>query len=136
MSQYSSGVRVLFVDDDPTQLELIELSLGRMNKGFRFESANSAERAQELISDQPFDCIVSNYYMPYMNGVDFCEKLRAEGCGTPFILFTCQDDNKVFERALNVGVDDYLEKGPSLTVNTVLAEKIISVVSKRRSEFV
>jgi CheY-like chemotaxis protein len=105
-----------------------------MDNSFIFEKANSVEKAQELIHSQPFDCIVSNYFMPRVNGVDFCEKLRAEGCDTPFILFTVQDDKKVLERALSFGVDDYLEKGPSLEINAVLAEKIKSLVSRHRSE--
>jgi CheY-like chemotaxis protein len=64
MIQPGSNLHVLLVEDDPSQLELIKLSLGSMDKSFIFETAYSAEKAQELIHSHPFDCIVSNYFMP------------------------------------------------------------------------
>ncbi len=133
MNQPTSKIRVLLVDDDPSQLELIDTAIGSVDNSFTFETANSADRALELIHKQPFDCIVSNYIMPRMNGLEFCEKLRAERCETPFILFTCHDDQKVVERAFAVGVDHFLGKEPNLAIYSELAQQVKSLVMRRRT---
>ncbi len=134
MSQHPLNLRVLLVDDDDTHLELSEMALRRIDASFIFNTAGSAEKALELIHGQTFDCIVSNYTMYRMNGVEFCERLRGEGCDTPFILFTCRDDEKMVERAFKAGVDSYLEKGPSLDVYIVLVQRIMNLVSTHRVE--
>ena len=101
-----------------------------IDHSFIFESADSAEKALELIRSQSFDCIVSNFFLPRMNGLEFCVKLRGEGYHTPFILFHVLDEKKVIEKAYTFGVNDYLEKQPSLNNYTVLAQKIKSLVLK------
>jgi CheY-like chemotaxis protein len=133
MIQPSSNIRALLVDDDPDQLELIDMAIGNMDKSLIVESVSSSEKALELIHSQPFDCIISDYIMPVMNGLELCEKLRAEGCNTPFILFTCQDDEKVVDRAYKVGVD-YLQKEPSLTTYNILSQLVRNLVLKGRAE--
>jgi CheY-like chemotaxis protein len=133
MIQPGSKIRVLLVDHDITQLEMIEIALGRTEKAFIFATANSAAEALELIHIQPFDCIISDYVMPIMNGVEFCEKLRAEGYYTPFILFTYRDDVKMIEKAFKSGIDSYLEKLPSLDIYSVLAQRVKDLVSTYRA---
>ena len=82
-----NALRVLLVDDDPNQLEIINLSMGGEDQSFHLETARSADKALELLKEKQFDCIVSDYQMPRMNGVEFCEKLRGEGYEDSFILF-------------------------------------------------
>jgi CheY-like chemotaxis protein len=134
MIQSSPKTRVLLVDNDPSQLELIGLSIGSMDKSFTFETATSAEKALELIYSRTFDCIVSDYMIPWMNGLELYEKLRFEGYATPFILFTLVDDEKVAKKALAAGVDVYLGKEPNLDIFSVLAQHIKSLVSSHRAQ--
>jgi CheY-like chemotaxis protein len=61
MSQKSAETRLLLVDDDATQLQLLDISLERIDESFTFEQTSSCEKALEIISRWPFDCIVSNY---------------------------------------------------------------------------
>jgi CheY-like chemotaxis protein len=133
--QPDSKIRVMLVDNEATQLELIEISLGRTEKSFIFKTAKSATEALELMRahSQSFDCIISDYVMPIMNGVELCEKLRAEGCCLPFILFTLRDDIKMIERAFESGVDSYLEKLPSLDIYSVLAQSVKNLGSTYRA---
>jgi len=134
MIQPSPKIRVLLVDNDPGQLELIDLSIGSMDKSFIFEMATSAAKALELIHGQTFDCIVSDVLIPWMNGLELCEKLRLEGYDTPFIIFTFVDDEKLIRRALTVGVDAYVGKEPNLAIYSVLAEKIRNLVLRHRAK--
>jgi len=131
MIQPSSEIRVLLVDDESSQLEIIKTYLKGHNKDLHFESTDSAVKALELARGQHFDCVVSDYVMPYMNGVELCVKLRGEGCEAPFILFTSQDDEKMIRDAFVARVDDYLGKAPNLAVLDILDQRIRGLVSKR-----
>ncbi|MGD0805680.1 MAG: response regulator [Candidatus Bathyarchaeia archaeon] len=136
MIQPSPNIRVLLVDDDPCQLELIETAIRGIDKSLIFEKANSGEKALELVHGKHFDCLVSNYIMPRMSGLELFEKLRAEGYYIPFILFTALDDESMAKSARQIGVDDIIEKEPSLTVYNVLAQRIVSLVSTKMHPFV
>jgi CheY-like chemotaxis protein len=131
MIQLSPNIRVLLVDDDPCQLELIETAIRGIDKSLIFERTCSGEKALELIHDQHFDCLVSNYVMPRMSGIELFMKLRAEGYDLPFIIFTALDDEGVAKRARQIGVDEFIEKGPSITVYNALAQRIVSLVSAK-----
>ena len=132
MIQSSPKIRVLLVDDDPCQLELMETAIRGIDKSLIFERTCSGERALELVHGQRFDCFVSNYVMPRMSGVELFMKLRADGYDVPFIIFSGLDDGKVAKAARQMGVDDFIEKGPSLTVYSVLAKRIVSLVSAKK----
>jgi DNA-binding NtrC family response regulator len=123
-------IRLLLVDDDPSQLELSSLALKMNNDSFVIESTETVEKALKLINSQRFDCIVCNYVMPRMNGVELYKMIRGGGITTPFILHTGQDSESVIREAHTVGVDDYHEKCSELTNYKTLAQKIITLVSK------
>lgn len=127
-----TALRVLLVDDDPNQLEIINFSMGGEDQSLHLETAISADKALELLKEKKFDCVVSDYQMPRMNGVEFCEKLRGEGYEDSFVLFTCHDEDEVEERALKVGADDCLVKGENLSSISVLGKRIKDIVSRRR----
>jgi len=69
----------------------------------------SPEEALEVLKEESFDCIVSDYSMPGMNGVEFAnEAIRRKKI--PFIIYTGKGSDEVAEEAFATGVDDYLRK--------------------------
>lgn len=132
----SDRIRLLLIDDEPDQLELMGISFERKGYPVIIEAADSPERALTLIRSRPFDCIVCNYTMPRLNGLQLCEMLRSEGVKTPFVLFTSQDDARVVGRALLVGVDDYIMKAPDIGVYDLLMQRIQRLVTQRRVEYI
>jgi PAS domain S-box-containing protein len=127
-------LRVLLVDDEPDQIEMVKFGLWNNNRGIESVTATSVSQALELLRSGGFDCIVSDYLMPGMNGLEFCARLRGEGVDTPFILFTGQGSEEIAEKAFSVGVDDYLRKENTLAVYTVLAKNIRGLVDRYRIE--
>ncbi|WGI18009.1 PAS domain S-box protein [Methanonatronarchaeum sp. AMET-Sl] len=100
------------VDDEPGFLDLAEIYLEREDEGLEVETTSSIEEALELIKKDCFDCVVSDYQMPSMDGIEFLDTLRNEfGMGIPFILFTGKGREEVAMEALNLGADRYLQKG-------------------------
>ena len=60
-------IRVLLVDDEDTTIELTRLNLE--NLSFQVTSTTKPSEALRLLSEQTFDCIVSDYQIPKMNGI-------------------------------------------------------------------
>ena len=67
---------VLVVDDNKTALEILSTML--LSLRLNVVSAQSAEQALKIISDnkQTFDVIISDWYMPMVDGVDFIRQAK------------------------------------------------------------
>ncbi|KAB2923348.1 MAG: PAS domain S-box protein [Bacteroidetes bacterium] len=84
-----NGKRVLLVDDNPTNLNI--LSIQCSNWGMRPRAtASTAEALRWLDAGDPFDVAVVDYHMPGMDGVRFAEEVRRrrDRAALPMVLFT------------------------------------------------
>ena len=59
---------MLFVDDEPDVLKVIEMALRRMAKEWETHFVHSGKDALALMAREPFDVVVSDMRMPEMNG--------------------------------------------------------------------
>src|SRR5277367_5556547 len=81
-----SSIRVLVVDDDEAQRNLIaELITAN---GFTAETAADGQEAMQLQMRTPCDVIVTDLMMPRMDGFDLLRGLEANGDRTPTIVLT------------------------------------------------
>lgn len=114
-------LRVLHIDDDAQQLVITKRYLEELDPHIRVESIASSEEA--LLKYSSFDCIVSDYIMPKMNGIELAQRIR-EKSAIPFILYTGQGSEEVAEWAFVVGVDDYIRKEFDSSHYQVLVKRI------------
>jgi PAS domain S-box-containing protein len=125
---------ILYVDDEPTLLEIAKLFLER-NGQFSVDTITSAPAALNLLTTKKYDAIISDYQMPDMDGINFLKKVRTSGNTLPFILFTGRGREEVVIQAINEGVDFYLQKGGEPVPQfTELEHKIRQAVQRRRDE--
>ena len=103
-------IRVLYVDDEPTLLEIGKIYLER-DGTFYVDTLTSAGEALTRLNTERYDAIVSDYQMPEMDGITFLKRLKGSGNTTPFIIFTGRGREEVVIEALNSGADFYLQKG-------------------------
>jgi PAS domain S-box-containing protein len=124
-------ISVLYVDDEEPLLEITKIYLEDTGN-FNVETLASAPAALERLTDTFYDCIVSDYQMPDMNGIEFLQKLRSQGNETPFIIFTGKGREEVVIEAINSGADFYLQKGGDPKAQFMeLAHKIRRAVQVR-----
>jgi len=127
-------VNVLVADDDDamrqTTVKLLEATL--TNAAVRgFPSAQGVLDA--LTDETPVDCIVSDYEMPEMSGLELLEAVRESEPDVPFIIYTGHGNEDVASDAISAGVTDYVRK--SVTGgHQILANRIESAVARRRAE--
>lgn len=103
-------LRVLYVDDEPSLLEIGKLFL---EKGgiFAVDTLTSAIDALTRLHTVKYDAIISDYQMPDMDGITFLKNLKTSGDTTPFIVFTGRGREEIVIQALNGGADFYIQKG-------------------------
>lgn len=123
-------VRVLLVDDEPGLPETIGAYLERENDEFSVTTATSTLEAVTTLEDETFDCIVSDYQMPAISGLDFLKVVRQQDEAIPFIVFTAKGSERTASQAIASGVTDYVQKGPATEQYDELAERIWKAVSR------
>ena len=104
-------MRILVVDDEADLLDA--LSRGLRREGYAVDTADNGEEALAKASWTPYDLICLDLTMPGIDGLEVCERLRADPPDevVPRILMlTARDTLEDRIRGLDVGADDYLVK--------------------------
>ncbi|MDR3675000.1 MAG: response regulator [Acidobacteriota bacterium] len=105
----SSTIKILVVDDNPTILQLMCLTLEKC--GEIVTATDGADALMKTIDTKP-DLIISDYTMPVMDGRALFDKLRArkETQNIPFIFLASQKEIDERLRMVLEGVEDYFVK--------------------------
>ena len=125
---------VLFVDDDCDFARLVAEYLEDEYQ-FAVRTERSAESAlDELDTNHDIDCVVSEYAMPGMDGIEFLQTVKERFPDLPFVLFAGQGSEQVASDAIHLGADDYLEKETGETRYELLATRIDNCVTVARQQ--
>jgi PAS domain S-box-containing protein len=127
-----SEIKILLVDDEETLLEVSKIYLEKMNEKFNIITVDSAVEALEMIKQQEYDVIISDYQMPVINGLEFLSRVRNAGNEIPFIIFTGKGREEVAIQALNLGADFYLQKGGETTSQFHELENLIDKLFEKK----
>lgn len=110
----SEGSRILIVEDEPAQSELLVYNLGK--EGYAISAAGSAEEGLELIREIDFDLILLDWMLPNASGIEVCRQLKRakETRHIPVIMLTARGEEEDKIRGLDTGADDYIVKPYSI----------------------
>lgn len=99
---------ILIIDDDTRLLTLLERFL--KENGLEVDRAENAETARTAMENRTYAALVVDVMMPGETGLQFTQKLRAEGFKTPILMLTAMGDVEQRIEGLSTGADDYLPK--------------------------
>ncbi|EMA46083.1 hybrid sensor histidine kinase/response regulator [Halococcus saccharolyticus] len=137
----TDSILILHVDDDSEVLDLTRSFLERKRERFEVKTATTAreglsrlaESDSGIDSEVAIDCIVSDYDMPDMDGLEFLDAVRENYPKLPFLLFTGEGSEAVASEAISAGVTDYLQKGGTEQFD-LLANRIENYTQNRVTE--
>lgn len=112
--------RCLIVDDEDWILERLEQFFDKHRDEFELvgKAYSGAEGMEQALQKEP-DIVLTDIVMPEINGIDMIERLRSRLPHTEFILLSAYSDFEYAKRAMQINVQEYIEKVP-LSEQTVL----------------
>lgn len=123
---------VLYVEDDP----LIREEFGNLLKRFfaRVDMAADGEKGLRAASRYPYDLIISDIEMPYMNGLRMVEKIKEDQPNQAIVLLSAYEESPMLLRGIELGIEGYLLKPLQPQQTLELLYKVASrVLSKKES---
>ena len=98
------------VDDDPMNLELLELIL--TNQGYCARSARSGHQALESVAANPPDLILLDVMMPDIDGFEVCRRLKSDErtCHIPVLFISSLSEIAEKVKGFEAGGQDYITK--------------------------
>jgi two-component system cell cycle sensor histidine kinase/response regulator CckA len=124
-----SPINILIVDDDCASRKLLGATLD--SEGYDTFQASDGVEALSLLETEPIDAVISDVFMPNMDGFRLCAEVRgSKRCGeVPFIFYTSTyTESRDQKLAMELGADRFLRKpaSPALVTQTIkelLAER-------------
>ncbi|HET7403899.1 MAG TPA: response regulator, partial [Usitatibacter sp.] len=110
VEEKSGNPLVMVVDDSLTVRKITSRMLAR--EGFEVATAKDGVDALQQLQDIRPDCILLDVEMPRMDGFEFARNVRAdEGTKSiPIVMITSRTADKHRNRALELGVNEYMGK--------------------------
>ena len=100
--------RILVVDDEPAQLELVG---GFLRKhGFEVAQAAGGRAAVARFKHEPFDLVLTDQRMPDLSGLEVLDAVRATAPETAVVIMTAYGTIESAVSAVKAGAADYLAK--------------------------
>ena len=113
----------LLVEDNPEIQELIRRVL-TLTPFVNLHIAKNGAEGLEMFHQYRPDLILSDFYMPKLNGLQMSEKIKEEDPEVPIILITAMDQADILEKAINIGIDGYSFKPINVKKLTNLINKL------------
>ena len=126
----ASPVSVLIVDDDP--VSRAQLAALAKAAGYGVNVAAHGREAWEILQFARVPVVVSDWYMPEMDGVDLCRRIRArlDAPYVYFILITARGGKQQYLTGMEAGADDFIAKPvdpDELKARLTVAERILGL---------
>ena len=105
-----ASARILLVDDDEDILEFLKYNLDQ--EGFQTDVAQSGTQAIAFVTKNTYDLIILDVMMPYMDGMETCEKIREinPDSNTIIVFLTARGEDYSQIAGFEAGADDYITK--------------------------
>jgi two-component system alkaline phosphatase synthesis response regulator PhoP len=102
---------VLIVDDNPQNLELLEIYCEGLEGVNILTATNGLEAMEQVTRNRP-DLMLLDIMMPRMSGFEVCKQIKSnpETRDILVVMVTALNETSDVERAAECGADDYLSK--------------------------
>jgi PAS domain S-box-containing protein len=124
---------ILLAEDSRTTRSMIRAGLERA--GYEVREAQDGLEAWELFTQAPhnrrFDLLLTDVEMPRVDGLELIQLVRKEDPALPVGVITANEDKETVKAALNLGVNDFLNKPFERADLLTCVEKLLTVHSSR-----
>lgn len=103
--------RALVADDDPGMLDAVAGAMAYLGYDV-LRAGTGAELVDALAAEGPFELIVTDISMPWMDGLKTLRMMRTAGMSTPVVVMTALKDQQIPAQVQALGRDAVLLRKP------------------------
>ena len=101
-------MKILLIEDDGRLSAAMVAAI--RSAGFPTDASSDGQNAFLLISTEPYDLIVMDYFLPDMDGRKLTDKIRKAGLDIPILMISGDSSLENKLQAFEAGADDYITK--------------------------
>jgi DNA-binding response OmpR family regulator len=118
--------RILLAEDNKLILETVAHSLTR--EGYEIVKALDGKECLKILENNTVDLIITDLYMPFINGHEVISILRDERkISTPILVLSAGGSEENVLKAFELGADDFMVKPFSLVELNIRVRKLLSM---------
>lgn len=122
----------LIVDDEPDILELLDITLSRMD--IKTYSAENITQAKELLSEHNFDLCLTDMRLPDGSGIELIKYIQEKFSNLPVAMITAHGNMEFAIEALKSGAFDFVSKPVDLNILRNLVNTALKLSSSTAEE--
>lgn len=103
-------INVLLIDDDSSYIQLLSAGLTELDDQLNINTLSDPEDTIETIKSESIDCVLCDYKMDSLNGIQLLRIIREIHSDLPFILYTANGNEKIASEAISKGATEYAAK--------------------------
>lgn len=117
------ATKILLIEDDPGSREtLVKLLKG---SGFAMKECSSGKEGLHLLSEERFDIVISDLFLPDMNGIEILTRVKHDSPRTEVILITGHASAETAVKAMKEGAFDYITKPLNIDELRIIIDKAV-----------
>lgn len=101
---------LLFIDDDPVDVDLTVLQLRRAGLEVEYGRAWSRPTMEDALASRSWDAVLCDNSMPGFSGAAALELHKASGCQAPFLIFSGSVDPRLAAELERDGAARFMHK--------------------------
>jgi two-component system, NtrC family, response regulator AtoC len=117
------SIRILLVDDEDPSREALVMLLAKA--GYRVTGASTGEEALRVAAAEPFDIIITDLFLPGVNGIGILKEVKLSSPRTEVILITGNASAETAVKAMKEGAFDYITKPLNFEELRLIVEKSV-----------
>ena len=127
--------KVFFVEDEIVTREGIRDNVDWKANGFEFcGEASDGEMALPLLRTARPDVLITDIKMPFMDGLQLCKIVRERMPWVKIIILSGHDEFEYAQRAINLGVTEYLLKPVTVQNIHQVLQKVATQLEQEKKE--
>lgn len=125
-------MRILVVEDNPDDVELLEFTLQQVKHDFSLSFANTLQQTFIILGQTPFDLVLLDLSLPDSTGIETYTKVAEKYPLLPVIVLTGSDDEALALQLLRLGALDFLVKDQVTT--SFLTRSIKYAIERKQAQ--
>lgn len=102
------SAKIVIVEDEEDLLELVEYNLQK--EGYDVVGFLNTKNVEQMLLEENIDLLLMDRNLPGVEGSEFVQSLRKDGCTTPVIYVSAKSLDSEIEEGFVRGADDYITK--------------------------